>query len=100
MKPIPSGSARPGAAGPIHDGVMPLTAAQAGQQVLFLRVEGGRQLCHRLAEMGLTPGVRFEVIARGFPGPFVVSLRGTRFMLGRGVVNRIYVRPCGDAKVK
>jgi len=71
---------------------MPLSAALVGQTVTFLAVTGGgRGLMLRLAEMGLTPGMRMEVLNRG-PGPFIVSVRGTRLMLGRGMVDRILVR--------
>lgn len=71
---------------------MPLAMALVGQTVRFRGARGGRGLSHRLAEMGLTPGETMEVVNRG-PGPFIVSVRGTRLMLGRGMVGRIYVQP-------
>jgi len=71
---------------------MPLTLAAAGQQVILVRVQGGHRFQHRLAEMGLTPGVRFRVVSRG-GGPFIVSLKDARLILGRGMVPRIFVRP-------
>jgi ferrous iron transport protein A len=71
---------------------MPLTMALVGQTVAFVRAQGGRGLTHRLAEMGLTPGEAIHVLNRG-PGPFIVVVRGTRLMLGRGMVHRILVRP-------
>ena len=72
---------------------MPLAMALVGQTVTLVAViSGGRGLMHRLAEMGLTPGESMEVINRG-PGPFIVSVRGTRLVLGRGMVQRILVRP-------
>jgi len=72
--------------------VMPLTMALVGQKVAFVRAEGGYGLMHRLAELGLTPGQKLEILKRG-PGPFIVSVRGTRLVLGRGMVARILVRP-------
>ena len=77
------------AAGP----AMPLALASKGQEVVLASVHGGRGLQHRLAEMGLTPGVRFKVIAKGRPGPFIVLLRDSRLILGHGMVHRIYVCP-------
>ena len=71
---------------------MPLAMALVGQTVRFVGARGGRGLSHRLAEMGLTPGEAIEVLNRG-PGPFIVNVRGTRLVLGRGMVGRIYVQP-------
>jgi len=72
---------------------MPLAMALVGQTVVFCGVRGGGAgLTHRLAEMGLTPGMTMEVLNRG-PGPFILSVRGTRLVLGRGMVGRILVRP-------
>ncbi len=72
---------------------MPLTMALVGQRVTFAGVRNaGRGLTHRLAEMGLTPGENLEILNRG-SGPFIVSIKGSRFVLGRGMVHRILVRP-------
>ena len=72
---------------------MPLALAAEGQTVHFVTVTGGGcGLTHRLAEMGLTPGESMEVLNRG-PGPFIVQVRGTRLVLGHGMVQRILVRP-------
>jgi len=71
---------------------MPLAMALVGQTVSFVRAQGGYGLMHRLAELGLTPGEKMQIINRG-PGPFIVAVRGTRLVLGRGMVGRILVRP-------
>ena len=72
---------------------MPLEMGLVGQTVRFvgLRRAGGG-LTHRLAEMGLVPGEPMHILNRG-PGPFIVSVKGTRLLLGRGMVGRILVRP-------
>jgi Fe2+ transport system protein FeoA len=70
-----------------------LAAISPGQEVLLVAYQGGRRFQHRLAEMGLVPGARFRVISRGRPGPFLISLRGARLMLGHGMVDRLLVRP-------
>lgn len=73
--------------------VMRLEMALVGQTVLFEGIRGrGRGLTHRLAEMGLLPGEEMEILNRG-PGPFIVTVKGTRLLLGRGMVGRILVRP-------
>ena len=79
-------SATPGA-------VMPLALASPGQQVVFVSVQGGRGIQHRLAEMGLIPGVRFRVLSKFQPGPLIISLKDCRLVLGQGMVGRVLVRP-------
>ena len=72
---------------------MPLAMALVGQTVSFAGVRGGgRGLRRRLAEMGLVPGEKMEVLNRG-PGPFIVFVKGTRLLLGRGMADRVVVRP-------
>ena len=69
-----------------------LTDVRAGQAVALCDVEGGRQLRHRLAEMGLLPGTRFTVEAAS-KGPFIVCVKNTRMVLGHGLVEKIRVKP-------
>ena len=71
---------------------MPLTMASLGQEVCLSEVTGSRELQHRLAEMGLTPGARFSVVNKGNPGAFIVSVKGSKLMLGRGTVHRVMVK--------
>ncbi len=85
-------SVSPAPAGEDCKAAMPLLLASIGQELTLADIHAGRQLRHRLAEMGLTPGVRFRVVAKGQPGPFIISVKDTRLMLGRGMVPRIYVR--------
>ncbi len=72
---------------------MPLPLATIGQQVELASIEGGSGLVHRMAEMGLTPGVRFTVVTKGQPGPMIISLKDTRLVIGKGMVHRILVYP-------
>jgi DtxR family Mn-dependent transcriptional regulator len=71
---------------------MPLTMASVGQEVRLSAVTGSRELQHRLAEMGLTPGATFKVVNKGNPGPFIVSVKGSKLMLGRGTVHRVMIK--------
>ena len=71
---------------------MRLAAVRAGQAVALCDVEGGRQLRHRLAEMGLLPGTKFTVEATS-KGPFIVCVKNTRMVLGHGLVEKIRVKP-------
>ncbi len=77
---------------PAEGSTMPMALATEGQTVRFVAVTHGTGLTHRLAEMGLIAGESIEVINRG-PGPFIVRVKGVRLVLGRGMVQRMLVRP-------
>lgn len=70
---------------------MSLSMIGTGQRVTLVRVDAGRGLRARLAAMGLVPGVELEVIRNTFSGPFIIAVKGTRVMLGRGMAHRIIV---------
>jgi len=72
---------------------IPLSMAEPGEDVVLADVISGRRLEHRLAELGLTPGARFRVISKGRPGPFIVSVKDSRLILGFGMVHAILVHP-------
>ena len=69
----------------------PLSTVKAGQKVKLTRIEAGRGLNSRLASMGLLPNVEITVISNGHPGPFVISVKNSRIMLGRGMAHKIMV---------
>jgi ferrous iron transport protein A len=71
--------------------LMFLSMIQPGQKVRLVTVQAGRGLKARLAEMGLVPGVELEVINRNSAGPFIVAVKQSRIMLGRGMAHRIVV---------
>lgn len=60
--------------------------------VRLLKIDAGAGLKSRLSAMGLLPGTEFKVINNGHPGPFVISLKGSRLMLGRGMAAKIFVK--------
>jgi Fe2+ transport system protein FeoA len=41
--------------------------------------------------MGLVPNVEITVVRNAHPGPFVISVRDSKMMLGRGVADKIMV---------
>lgn len=69
----------------------PLSAVEAGQTVKLVSIEAGRGLRSRLLAMGLVPNGEITVVSSGGPGPFVVSVKGTKMMLGRGMAHKIMV---------
>jgi ferrous iron transport protein A len=70
---------------------LPLKNASQGDVVRLVDIRGGARLQHRLAEMGLTPGMEFEIVANNRGGPCVVLVKGTRMMIGRGMIDKIFV---------
>ncbi len=70
---------------------MPLTIVQAGRRVRFVSVDAGHGLQGRLAAMGLVPGVEIEVLRNSLHGPFLIAVKGSRIVLGRGMAQKIVV---------
>ena len=70
---------------------MPLTMVDEGKKAILRSIEGGRQLRGRLAALGLLPGTELEVFQNSGHGPFVVSVKGSRIVIGRGMAARISV---------
>ena len=71
--------------------VLPLRSVTSGQPVVLVRISGGHRVAHRLAELGLTPGVQLEVL-QNKGGPILLAVRGTRLAIGRGMANKVMVR--------
>lgn len=70
---------------------VPLAMAAPGEVVTVIEIIAGGGLQRRLADMGLTPGVRVRVINSQMPGPVLIDLRGSRVALGRGIAQKIAV---------
>ncbi len=70
---------------------MPLTMISEGKKAILRSIEGGRQLRSRLAALGLLPGAELEVIQNSGQGPFVIAVKGSRIVIGRGMASRIAV---------
>ena len=69
----------------------PLSAVTAGETVKLAKIEVGRGLNNRLASMGLLPNVEITVIKDDHRGPFVISVKDSKMMLGRGMAHKIVV---------
>ncbi len=74
----------------IETSSFPLTLAKSGQSIRLTRIIAGRKLTHRLTELGLTPGVHFEVL-HDHGGPLLLAVRDSRLALGRGMASQILV---------
>jgi len=71
--------------------MMPLTQVQEGARMVLKAIDGGLELRGRLAALGLLPGTELEVIRNSGHGPFVISVKGSRVVIGRGMASRIEV---------
>lgn len=71
--------------------IMPLTMVVEGGRAVLRSIEGGRQLRGRLAALGLLPGSELEVVQNSGHGPFVIAVKGSRVVIGRGMADRIVV---------
>jgi Fe2+ transport system protein FeoA len=74
-----------------------LALAKLGQQYKIVGIDGGCEVRTRLASMGILPGQEIRVLKPGNSGPTMISVKGSRVALGRGVSCKILVRPwCGE----
>ncbi len=71
--------------------LMPLTGVPAGTDVKLAMIDAGRELKQRLANMSIMPGCILHVLTNDRFGPFVVAIRGSRVILGRGMAQKIMV---------
>jgi len=69
----------------------PLSTVKAGETVKLVSINAGQGLNSRLASMGLVPNVEITVVNNDHPGPFVISVRNSKMMLGRGITHKIMV---------
>jgi len=70
---------------------MPLSMVQKGRKARLVGVNAGHGLRARLAALGLVPGVEIEVISNSPWGPFIVAVKESRVILGRGMADKIEV---------
>jgi Fe2+ transport system protein FeoA len=69
----------------------PLSKVRAGETVKLASINAGQGLNNRLASMGLVPNVEITVVKSRHPGPFVISVKDSKMMLGRGIAHKIMV---------
>ncbi|MBL7152660.1 MAG: ferrous iron transport protein A [Phycisphaerae bacterium] len=70
----------------------PLSMVRVGETVRVVKVSAGRGLNSRLAAMGLVPNTELTIVSNSHPGPFVVTVKESKVMLGRGMAHKIMVR--------
>lgn len=71
---------------------LPLPLAGEGTRVRLVAVSGGQRAAHRLAELGLTPGVELTLL-RDNGGTLLIAVGDTRLALGHGLAHTLLVVP-------
>jgi len=79
---------------------MPLHAAKPGEKAVIRELVGGSNIRLRLLSMGLRVGDTVEVITNNGQGQLVVAVDFQRFVLGRGMSQKIIVQPVDQAITK
>jgi len=77
--------------------IMPLVMAKQGERLTIHSLAGGRKACMRLTSMGLREGDSVEIVANN-NGQLVVALDCKRYVLGKGLAQKIMVRSSGSSK--
>jgi Fur family transcriptional regulator, ferric uptake regulator len=72
---------------------MSLIAARQGERLVIEEITGGSGARMRLITMGLRPGDVIDVITNLSDGQIVVALEGKRYALGRGLAQKVMVKP-------
>ncbi len=70
---------------------MPLAMAGIGEEVTLRAINWGPKMKKRLQDMGLTPGVKINVISNDSNGGFIINVRGSRIVLSGVVTQQILV---------
>jgi Fur family ferric uptake transcriptional regulator len=74
---------------------MLLAMAKAGEKLLIREITGGASVRMRLMSMGLRQGDAIEVITNDGQGQLAISADLKRYVLGRGLAQKIVVEPSG-----
>lgn len=72
---------------------MPLVMAKPGQRLIIKEFSGGLNARMRLLSMGLRLGDEIEVITNNNQGQMAIAADFKRFVLGRGLAQKILVHP-------
>ncbi len=73
--------------------VLRLVDLKKGESGIILVVSGGKGVCRRLTDMGLTPGTRITMERSSSAiGPVDISVRSTMLAIGRGIAEKILVK--------
>ena len=72
---------------------LPLALTKQGERLVIKEFTGGTTSRMRLHTMGLRPGDKIQVITNHHKGQMVIALNDNRFVIGRGLAEKILVQP-------
>jgi len=70
-----------------------LTQIKNQGEAVVVSILAGQTATKRLVDMGLTPKTRIKVLEKAFSGPLEVKVRGSNLVLGKGLAEKILVKP-------
>jgi Fur family transcriptional regulator, ferric uptake regulator len=79
-----------------HIRKMPLSIAKPGERLVISDFSGGANSRMRLLTMGLRIGDRIEVVTNPSAGQLVIAVDFKRYVIGRGMSQKILVEPLKD----
>jgi len=71
--------------------LMPLAMAKTGETVVVREIAGGQMARSRMADLGLRPEDRIEIINNNGMGRLILAHDCTRLAIGRGIAQKIMV---------
>ena len=71
---------------------MNLSDVRTGNNARIVFIDAGRCCHHRLAEMGLLPGEKINVLFNAGSGSVTVCVKGSKLSVGAGMAEKIKVR--------
>ncbi|MEA3437363.1 MAG: FeoA family protein, partial [Thermodesulfobacteriota bacterium] len=78
--------------------IMPLVMARPGERLIIKDITGGTGARMRLLSMGLRLKDEIEIVTNPKQGQLVVAVDFKRFVLGRGLAQKIMVQPVEKSK--
>ncbi len=72
-----------------------LSDGQVDREYKVVSIAGGCGVQMRLASLGILPGQRLRLVKASKTGPAMISLKGSKIALGRGIANKVIVRENG-----
>lgn len=70
---------------------IPLSFVKEGSRVKVAQIVAGQGLKRRLYVLGLVPDAELEVVMNSLKGPFIITIKGSRIVIGHGIAQKIMV---------
>jgi len=78
--------------------ILSLDQVKQGEKVVVTDFEPGHKIAERLTSMGIRKGATIEIISAQSGGQIVAAVKESRFVLGRGMSTKVFVRTLGKSE--